>query len=66
MISVKLLRQLDGKTEGENAEYPEEDAKRLAEAGVVEIIGKAPAAPETKDETPPANKSAAKPAKKAD
>ena len=66
MISVKLLRQLDGKTEGETAEYPEEDAKRLAEAGVVEIVGKAPAAPKTKDDAPTENKAAPKPAKKAD
>ena len=66
MINVKLLRQLDGKPEGETAEYPDEDAKRLAADGIVEIIGKAPAAPKTKDETPPENKAAATPAKKAD
>lgn len=66
MINVKLLRQLDGKPAGDTAEYPEEDAKRLAELGVVEIVGKAPAAPKTKDDAPTENKSAAKSAKKAD
>ena len=66
MINVKLLRQLDGRPAGETADYPEEDAKRLAADGIVEIVGKAPAAPKTKDDAPSENKSAAKTAKKAD
>jgi len=61
MRKVKLLRPLDGKPEGETAEYPELDAKYLAEKGVVELIEEKQApAPENKAEAAPANKSAAK------
>jgi hypothetical protein len=49
MVKVKLLRPLDGKAEGETAEYPEADAKRLDARGVVQIIG-------TKADPAPANK----------
>jgi len=48
---VRLLRPLDGKPEGETAEYPELDAKDLAARGVVEIIG-------GKADPEPANKKA--------
>ena len=66
MINVKLLRQLDGKPAGETAEYPDEDAKPLAAGGIVELVGTAPAAPQTKDDAPTENKSATKTEKKAD
>ena len=61
MIKVKLLRPLDGKSEGETAEYPENDAKRLASRGVVEIVNQAKQAeaPANKAEPAPANKAAA-------
>lgn len=58
MVKVKLLRPLDGRHEGETAEYPKEDAERLAKGGVVEIV-KAKRAPA------PANKAAPAPANKA-
>lgn len=44
-IKVKLLRPLDGKDEGDTAEYPERDAKRLEQRGAVKIIGVKAAAP---------------------
>lgn len=65
MQKVKLLRPLDGKFEGDTAEYPELDAKRLIEAGVVELAEeKQASAPENKAEPAASNKAAAK--KKAD
>lgn len=69
MLKVKLLRPLDGMPEGETAEYPELDAKRLEETGVVEIVGKAVEAkeapePENKMVPAPANKAAARPSRK--
>lgn len=61
MRTVKLLRPLDGKAEGDTAEYPELDAKRLAEKGVVELVAEKQApAPENKAELAPANKALAK------
>lgn len=38
MIKVKLLRPLDGVEAGNFVEYPENDAKRLADHGAVEIV----------------------------
>ena len=65
MFEVKLLRPLDGKSEGDTAEYPEADAKRLEARGIVEIVGKSAPAPENKMEPAPENKGAAKRPKKA-
>jgi hypothetical protein len=39
-VKVKLLRPLDGTSEGSIVEYPADDAKRLQGLGVVEILGK--------------------------
>lgn len=65
MIKVKLLRPLDGRAEGEQAEYPKADAERLAAMGVVEIVAKKQAsAPANKAKAPPANKRAVTPEKK--
>ena len=71
-VKVKLLRPLDGKPDGETATYPEVDAKRLQDGGVVKILGpaaaekpqpevevKAEPAPENKMEAAPVNKGAA-------
>ncbi len=62
-VKVKLLRPLDGVSveDGKSVEYPEADAKRLAEYGAVQIIGGAKAeaaAPANKMDAAPANKSA--------
>ena len=58
MVEVKLIRPLDGKAEGETADYPENDAHRLEKRGAVKIIGpsKQAAAPENKMEQAPENK----------
>lgn len=56
-VKVKLLRPLDGQPEGGNTYYPEADAKRLAERGLVEIVAvKAEPAPRNKAEPAPSNK----------
>ncbi len=65
-VKVKLLRPLDGVSveDGKSVEYPEADAKRLAEYGAVQIVGGGKA--ETKAEAAaPANKMDAAPANKA-
>ena len=59
-VKVKLLRPLDGVEVGKTVEYPEADAKRLAEYGAVELVGKAAAPPSTKMEPAPLNKAAPK------
>jgi len=58
MVEVKLIRPLDGKSEGDTADYPENDAKRLEKRGAVKIIGpsKQAAAPENKMEQAHENK----------
>jgi len=64
MIKVKLLRQLDGRAEGETAEYPELDAKRLEEMGVVDVIEeKAAPAANNKMALAPHNKDVQRPTK---
>lgn len=56
---VKLLRPLDGKDIGSVVEYPDLDAKRLAERGAVEIVReKAASAPENKKAPAVENKAA--------
>ena len=56
MTKVKLLRPLDGRAEGDTAEYPDLDAKRLEQRGAVKIIGKAEPASENKMADAPENK----------
>ena len=53
-MKVKLLRPLDGKAEGSIVEYPDIDAKALANSGVVELIDEkaAPAASNKKAPEP--------------
>ena len=60
MAKVKLIRPLDGNAIGSTVEYPDEDAKRLAAGGVVEIVGYEKAAPasDNKNAPPVANKAA--------
>lgn len=55
MQKVKLLRPLDGRPEGEIAEYPVLDAAHLVELGVVELLDDAPSEPEApaSEATPP-------------
>lgn len=56
-IKVKLLRPLDGRSVGETAEYPDDDAKRLRDLGAVEFVGgKAAPAVENKMAAPVVNK----------
>lgn len=57
-VKVKLLRPLDGVESGKTVEYPEADAKRLAEYGAVQIVAKSADAPATKMELAPLNKAA--------
>lgn len=57
-MKVKLLRPLDGQPIGAVAEYPDDDAKRLEQAGVVSFQNEK-AAPE------PLNKKAPEPVNKA-
>lgn len=64
MIKVRLLRPLDGKSDGEIAEYPEVDAKRLQSMGVVEITSKVEAAPVNKMIAAPDNKDVQRPGKR--
>lgn len=81
MIKVKLLRPLDGKSEGETAEYTKLDAERLAKRRLVEVLNegepeggenetseeKTDAAdePEAKEAKAPDNKMEVEPANKA-
>lgn len=63
MVKVKLLRPLDGQAIGEEAEYPEADAKRLEERGAVRIIQEKAVAAAPRDKArkaAPANKGAKK------
>jgi hypothetical protein len=56
-MKVKLLRPLDGQPIGTVAEYPDDDAKRLQEAGVVAFHSeKAAPAPLNKKAPEPLNK----------
>jgi hypothetical protein len=65
MVTVKLLRPLDGKEAGATATYPEADALRLERRGAVEIVkGKAAPKAENKMERQPQNKAAGKSAGK--
>lgn len=60
MAKVKLLRPLDGREIGETVDYPDADAKRLQDMGVVKIVAEKAetAAPANKAEAKaPANKS---------
>lgn len=60
MQKVTLLRALDGKAEGDEAQYTAADAKRLAERGLVKVVEeKQEKASENKAERAPANKSKA-------
>ncbi|HEY8593302.1 MAG TPA: hypothetical protein VIL42_10635 [Sphingomicrobium sp.] len=65
-IKVRLLRPLDGREIGETASYPETDARRLRDAGVVEYAAKAQGAtPRNKAEgASPSNKARQAPSKK--
>lgn len=65
MIEVKLLRPLDGRDVGATAEYPHEDAHRLAGMGVVEIIGQAVEPAENKMAAAPENKDVKRSSRKA-
>ena len=56
---VKLLRPLDGREIGSVVEYPDDDAKRLAEGGVVDIVTEKAAPPAANKKAPvAANKKA--------
>ena len=63
-IKVKLLRPLDGRPIGSVVEYPDADAKRLEQSGVVEfhvekaVPEKAAPAPQNKMAPAPLNKAA--------
>lgn len=57
---VRLIRPLDGREPGSIAEYPDLDAKRLAERGAVEIV-KEKAAPATQNKMAPAAENKAAP-----
>lgn len=59
-MKVKLLRPLDGMPIGSVAEYPDDDAKRLEQAGVVSFLTeKAAPEPMNKMAPEPENKAAA-------
>lgn len=68
-MKVKLLRPLDGKDIGSVVDYPDADAKRLADSGVVEAVSdkseKAEPTPENKAALEPVNKMAPEPLNKA-
>ncbi len=64
-VKVKLLRPLDGLPIGSEAEYPRDDAQRLADNGVVSLVGgKAAPVVENKKAPEPENKADVQRAKK--
>ena len=64
-MKVKLLRPLDGMPIGSVVDYPDDDAKRLEQSGVVSFhAGKAAPAPSNKMAPPVTSKAAPKGGKK--